>query len=198
MDTTITDIKILECTDSKFVRPYRISFTQDGMRRNWDCVHVHDSVSILLYHENKDAFLLVKQFRPPIWYNLSKSGENYEEMGYTYELCAGLMDKGLSEEQTIEEEAIEEVGFKLYSVEKIAVTHGALGFGGNKQTMFYAAINDDMKIGSGGGIDGERIELVYLKLEQVREFMTNEQKIKSPGLLFAFMWWGNKFKRDIV
>ena len=195
MDTTIKDIEILSLKESNFVRPYRLAYTIGGVRRHWDCVKVHNSVSVLLYHEDRDAFLLVKQFRPAVWYNLQKDGKNYDDMGYTYELCAGLMDKGLSEENTIKEEALEEVGFKLDKVEKIAVTHGALGFGGNSQTMFYATINDNMKVAQGGGIDGENIELVYLDVSKAREFMYDEEKVKAPGLLFAFMWFFDKFKR---
>lgn len=195
MDTIIKDIEILELKESNFIKPYRLGYMMDGTKRYWDCVHVHSSVSILLYHEEKDAFLLVKQFRPAVWYNLQKEGEKYEDMGYTYELCAGLMDKGLSEEETIREEALEEVGFKLGSVEKIAVTHGALGFGGNKQTMFFAKINESMRVSNGGGIDGEKIQSVYIKISDAREFMSDEKKVKAPGLLFAFMWFFDKFKK---
>lgn len=195
MDTIITDIEICDMLTSNFIKPYRICFTQDGVRRNWDCVRVHSSVSALLYHEERDAFLLVKQFRPAVWYNERENGENYDEMGYTYELCAGLMDKNLGEEQTAREEIAEEVGYGVQNLEKIAVTHGALGFGGNKQTMFFARINDAMRVGEGGGIDGEKIELVYLPVAKAREFMCDETKIKAPGLLFAFMWFFDKFKR---
>ncbi|WP_172200424.1 NUDIX hydrolase [Campylobacter sp. RM16188] len=195
MDTIIEDIEILGLKESKFIRPYRLGYKMDGVKRYWDCVHVHSSVSVLLYHEEQDAFLLVKQFRPAVWYNLQKEGEKYEDMGYTYELCAGLMDKGLSEEETIKEEAIEEVGFRLDQVEKIAVTHGALGFGGNKQTMFFAKINESMRVSKGGGIDGEKIESVYIKISHAREFMRDEKKVKAPGLLFAFMWFFDKFSK---
>lgn len=195
MDTTIKDMEILELKESKFIRPYRLGYKLDGVQKYWDCVHVHSSVSVLLYHEEKDAFLLVKQFRPAVWFNLQKGGEKYPDIGYTYELCAGLMDKGLSEEDTIKEEAVEEVGFKLDSVEKIAVTHGALGFGGNKQTMFFAKVNESMRVSDGGGVDGEKIQSVYVKISEAREFMSDERKVKAPGLLFAFMWFFDKFKR---
>ena len=145
--------------------------------------------------------MLVKQFRPAVWFNIqsAKTGPlnltQEGEEGYTYELCAGLMDKGKSEEQTVIEEIAEETGFAASKVERITSTRGALGFGGARQTMFFAAINDDMKIGEGGGIDGENIELAYVPVKDARKFMFDESKSKAAGLLFAFMWFFDKFNR---
>jgi len=192
MDTAVKNIKIENLTSPRYVKPYQISFDLCGRPVRWECVKAHDSVSALLYHEDKDAFLLVKQFRPAVWFNIqsAKTGPlnltQEGEEGYTYELCAGLMDKGKSEEQTV----IEEI-----AIERITSTRGALGFGGARQTMFFAAINDDMKIGEGGGIDGENIELAYVPVKDARKFMFDESKSKAAGLLFAFMWFFDKFNR---
>lgn len=113
MDTTIRDIEITELGESKYIRPFSIVFSQNGMRRKWDCIKAHDSVSILLYHKDKDAFLFVKQFRPSLWYHetggdTSKIDEN---TGFSYEFCAGLCDKeGLEPEKVAIEEVLEETG----------------------------------------------------------------------------------------
>ena len=201
MDTSVKNIKIENLTAPRYVKPYQISFDLCGRPVRWECVKAHDSVSALLYHEDKDAFLLVKQFRPAVWFNIqsAKTGPlnltQEGEEGYTYELCAGLMDKGKSEEQTVIEEIAEETGFATSKVERITSTRGALGFGGARQTMFFAAINDDMKIGEGGGIDGENIELAYVPVKDARKFMFDESKSKAAGLLFAFMWFFDKFNR---
>lgn len=197
MDTIITDIEISEMPESNFIKPYSINFTQNGARRRWDCVKVHDSVSVLLYHEQKDAFLFVKQFRPAVWYNLQKEGLNSAEIGYTYELCAGLMDKGKSLEQTIREEAAEEVGYELCEVRRITTTYGSFGFGGNAQTMFYARINENMRVNEGGGIDGEDIKLVFIPRTQAKNFMYDESKVKGFGLLFALLWWSGEFCKSL-
>ncbi|MCI6989374.1 MAG: NUDIX hydrolase, partial [Campylobacter sp.] len=113
-------IKILgisEFEKSNFVKPFRVEFSQNGLVRNWDCVKVHSSVSCLLYHEEKDAFLLVKQFRPAVWHSL-KYLANLDEQtainrAFTYELCAGITDKNLSEIDTMREEILEETGYKV-------------------------------------------------------------------------------------
>lgn len=194
MDTSITDLKILPLPESKYLKPFRMEFRQNGVLRNWDCVKAMNSVSLFLYHDERDAFLLVKQFRPAVWYSQQNEGIKTAEQGYTYELCAGLMDKNLSPEQTIREEAIEEVGYDIERIERVTMTYGAFGFGGNMQTMFYATINENMRVNSGGGIDGEQIELVFVPRAEFEKFMYDESKVKGFGLLFAYLWWKDKFK----
>ena len=166
MDTSVKNIKIENLTSPRYVKPYQISFDLCEKSVRWECIKAHDSVSVLLYHEDKDAFLLVKQFRPAVWFNLQDGRElnltQKGDEGYTYELCAGLMDKGKSEEQTVIEEIAEETGFAVSKV---------------------------------GGIDGENIEPVYVPLERAREFMFDETKTKATGLLFAFMWFFDRMGR---
>ncbi|MBR8462143.1 NUDIX domain-containing protein [Campylobacter sp. faydin G-105] len=195
MDTTITELEILPLTESKYLKPFRMQFKQNGQLRNWDCVKAMSSVSVFLYHKERDAFLLVKQFRPAVWYSQNSENISSTELGYTYEMCAGLMDKGLSCEQTIREEAVEEVGYELRDIERVVMTYGAFGFSGNTQTMFYATIDESMRVNSGGGCDGEDIELVFIPRESMRDFMFDESKPKGFGLLFAYLWWKEKFKR---
>ena len=73
------------------------------------------------------------------------------------------------------------------------MTYGAFCFGGNMQTMFYAKINESMKVNAGGGVDGEDIELVFIKREDMMKFAFDEGKVKGFGLIFAYLWW-EKFK----
>ena len=156
MDTTIRDIKITELGESKYIRPFSIVFSQNGIRRKWDCIKAHDSVSILLYHKDKDAFLFVKQFRPSLWYHetggdTSKIDEN---TGFSYEFCAGLCDKeGLEPEEVAIEEVLEETGYAVPSVNYITSSFTGLGFSANRQSVFYAIIDESMKKEQGGGVD---------------------------------------------
>ena len=46
-----------------------------------------------------------------------------------------------------------------------------------------------MKIHDGGGINEEEIDVMYLPLEQSDEFIFDESKAKTPGLMFAFYWF---------
>lgn len=186
-------LDICETKEFKYIKPFVVKFEQKGKVLEWECAKVHDSVSVLLYHHKKDAFLLVKQLRIPALLRERNLGESLGG-GVTYELCAGLMDKGLGEEETIIEEIEEEVGYSVKTVDKIATFYGSLGTSAGRQTLFYAEICDDMRVGDGGGIDGEDIELFYLPVSRADEFLNDESLVKPANLGYAILWWFAKFK----
>ena len=65
----------------------------------------------------------------------------------------------------------------------------ALGFGANAQTLFYGEIDESMKVSSGGGVDDEKIELIFIKRDEILSFIYDESKIKAPNLQFSILWW---------
>lgn len=189
MDTIIKDIEIKELGESKYIRPFSIHFVQDGIKRKWDCIKAHDSVSCLLYHTQRDAFLFVKQFRPSLWYYQKQNGINSDELGISYEFCAGLCDKGLDEKHTMIEEIFEETGYATNDVRYITSSFTGLGFSANRQSIFYALIDESMKRGTGGGIDDEKIELCFIERAKINEFLLDESKPKGAGALFGITWF---------
>jgi UDP-sugar diphosphatase len=184
MINIIEDLKISELKDTKFIHPVKVSFYQNGKEKTWEAVRSHDSVAILLYHERKDAFLLVKQFRVPVYLN-DKSKT------FTYELCAGLVDKNKSLEEIVIEEIDEECGYKvdIKNIQKITSFYTNVGISGGCQYLYFAKIDDSMKIHQGGGINDEQIELFYLPIKDCEEFIFDESKAKTPGLMFSFYWF---------
>jgi len=145
---------------------------------------------VLLFHQEKDAFLLVKQFRPPV-YMCDRSKE------FTYELCAGILDKDISLKEIASEEIDEECGYRVAAneLEKITSFYTNVGVSGAKQHLFFAQIDESKKIHNGGGIHDEDIELEFLPLAKAKEFIYDETKAKTPGLMFAFYWFFEKFNQ---
>ncbi len=168
----------------KYVFPVAISYTQNGVEKKWEAVKSHDSVAVLLYHKEKNAFLLVNQFRPPVYLNNKKNG-------MTYELCAGILDKEISPLHTIQEEIDEECGFNvpIDQIQKITSFYTSVGVSGAHQTIYYTEIDESMKIHHGGGIHDEEIELFYLPVMEAKKFALDEGIPKTPGLIFAFYWF---------
>lgn len=184
MNNIIKDFKIGKLEDTKFIHPVKVTYNQNGIDKSWEAVRAHDSVAVLLYHEGKEAFLLVKQFRPPVYLN-DKSKT------FTYELCAGLVDKDKSLEQIVKEEIDEECGYEVdvNSIQKITSFYNNVGISGGCQTIYFTKINESMKIHSGGGINTEQIETMYLPIKNCDEFIFDESKAKTPGLMFSFYWF---------
>jgi len=184
MNNKIEEFKTDILKDTKFVHPVKITYKQNGKDKAWEAVKSFDSVAVLLYHEEKNAFVLVKQFRPPVYLNDPSKL-------CTYELCAGIVDKDKSLEQIAKEEIDEECGFdvEVDSIEKISAFYTNVGVSGGCQTLFFAKVNESIKIHTGGGINDEEIELMYLPIDEVDEFIFDESKAKTPGLMFSFYWF---------
>lgn len=179
----ITNVTIIACENSNFVKPKRMQYHQNGASRIWDMVEVHDSVAILLYHENNDTFIVVKQFRPPVYLKNSD--------GYTYELCAGIVDKDKSLVEIAHEEILEECGYHvpLEKIERVTSFYTAVGFAGSVQTLYMARVNESMRVSDGGGVDVEMIEVVEISVAEAKAFVLDETKAKTPGLMFGFGWF---------
>lgn len=180
----ITRFETIPLEEPRFVYPIRILYTQNGRDLSWEAVKSHDSVAILLYHTEKKAFLLVKQFRPPVHMN-------HPEHLFTYELCAGIVDKQVPLEQIAREEIDEECGYDVppERIEKITSFFTNVGISGGQQHLYYAQIDETMRRHEGGGIDTEEIFLEWVPLTEANTFVFDENKAKTPGLMFAFYWF---------
>jgi len=178
----ITEIQAL--TNPKYIKPIKINYRQNGEIKEWEAVISHNSVSTLLYHSSKKSFVLVKQLRPAVL-NATKDD------GYMYELCAGIIDKNISDKAIAKEEILEECGYDvpMDKIEKITTFYTSVGISGASQTLYYAQIDESMQVDSGGGIEQEEIEVIYLPLHKAKEFMFDQSYKKTPGVIAAFYWF---------
>lgn len=118
--------------------------------------------------------------------------------GFTYELCAGLVDKDLSLEHIAKEEVLEETGYDvpIEALERVSSYYSSIGTGGTRQQLFYCEVTDDMLVSSGGGNaqEGESIQVVYIPVEESIQVVFDDSISKSPGLCFGFFWF-DKYKK---
>ena len=172
----------------KYIKTKRMHYIQNGIEKNWEIAEVYDSIAIFLIDIEKQEVVLVKQFRPAIYL---KNND-----GFSYELCAGLVDKNKSLKEIAKDEILEECGYEVdvNNIKKITSYFSAVGFAGAKQTMFYTIVNDKMKVSDGGGIDNEAIEIIKIKFTDMEDFIYNEEVARTPAVIFAFQWLINKLK----
>ncbi|XP_001628805.3 uridine diphosphate glucose pyrophosphatase NUDT14 isoform X1 [Nematostella vectensis] len=217
-DLEITDLKVVPCENSRFIQPSRVVFNQNGRQRAWDYITEHDDVACLMFNTTRQAFVLVKQFRPAIYMHNNRALHNTKHgidgtlvksedpktealadptSGITYELCAGIIDQNISLVKLMKQEMLEECGYDVpeNKIERVTSFRAGVGSTGAVQTIFYAEVTDEMIVtGAGGGNlqEGERIEVYYLPLDKSKEFVFNESLAKPAALLFAFLWYFNK------
>ena len=188
MKNSIKNFKLNPLSEAHFVKTALVTYEQNGIKKSWEIVQSHDSVAILIYHKEKEAFILVKQFRPPVYH---RNGD-----GMTVEMCAGIIDKDKSLEQIAREEIEEECGFSvpLNSIERISKILSAVGTSGSSQVIYYVEVDESMRVSEGGGIEDEQIEVVELPIAEAKAFMYDESVGKTVGLMFVFMWWFDRFQ----
>ncbi len=181
----IKDFHLEPLKEGKFIQPYLATYIQDGVKRSWEVLRAGDSVAILIWHREYEKFILVRQFRPAIYL--------YNQDGMSIELCAGLLDKeGLSIEEIASEEVAEECGFKVEpnALKRVNSFYTSVGFAGNRQTLYYVEVDESMRIGQGGGVEGEEsIEVLELSPKEAKALMADESSVRTPGLLYALSWW---------
>ncbi len=184
MNNIIEDLRISPLKETNYIKPLKVNFTLNGIKKSWEAVRSHDSVAVLLYHKEKESFLFVKQFRVPVYLN-------DKNITYTYELCAGLVDKNMTLEEIVSEEIDEECGYKvdIKDIKKITSFFTNVGISGARQYLYFATISQEQKIHSGGGINDEQIELFFLEKNKIDEFIFDESKAKTPGLIFSLYWF---------
>ncbi|MEN8302721.1 MAG: NUDIX domain-containing protein [Campylobacterota bacterium] len=175
---------ITELKNPSFIKPLLINYTQKGVQKKWEAVISHDSVSILLWHREKDAFVVVKQLRPAVL-NMTKTD------GMMHELCAGIIDKSVSNVQIAKEEILEECGYDVpvENLDYITTFYTSVGISGASQILYYAELDESMKIAEGGGLHEEEIEVVYIPTEDAKKFMFDTSYKKTPGMMMAFYWF---------
>ncbi|XP_005803468.1 uridine diphosphate glucose pyrophosphatase [Xiphophorus maculatus] len=63
----INNVEVVPCTESEYLKPFRVLYNQNGTKKSWDFMQSHDSVSVLLFNTTSHCFVLVKQFRPAVY-----------------------------------------------------------------------------------------------------------------------------------
>ncbi|RAX57437.1 NUDIX hydrolase [Helicobacter monodelphidis] len=184
------NIKILhteECPNSPYIRTKRVHYLEKGCQKSWDILDAHDSVAILIFDKTQQSLIVVKQLRIAVYAK--------ENIPYTYELCAGLVDKQKSLREIASEEVLEECGYAISpdALEEVALFYSSVGFASTKQHLYYAEVDGTMKMNEGGGIDDEMIEVVSIPIQELQQFIFDSQYAKTSGLLFAFLWFLRKY-----
>jgi len=187
VQNVIEDFTLEPLIKPNFVKAALVTYKQNGVEKSWEIIESHNSVAILIYHRERKSFVLVKQFRPPVYH---RNGD-----GMTIELCAGLIDKEKSLVQIAKEEIEEECGFSVSvdKIERITKVLSAVGTSGSEQIIYYAEVDESMRASQGGGIEDEQIEVIEVPIKEARRFMFDESIGKTVGLMFSFLWWFDHF-----
>jgi ADP-ribose pyrophosphatase len=118
-----------------------------------------DSVAAVVHDQQRDAVVLVEQFRYPAYEN---------GPGWILELPAGiyLPDKDKTPERTMWRELQEEIGYEVNKLQHINTFYLSPGGSSERLYLYYASISLENDTGPGGGIpeEGEDIHRLTFKV----------------------------------
>ena len=144
-----------------------------------------DAVAILVYHKDRDAYILVKQMRyPPTHHGINP---------WMTEIVAGGITPGEDEEDAAYREVIEEVGYHPLTIERIMRFYVSPGIMSERITLFYAEVDESCKVNDGGGLldEDEDIELIWVPRSEALQWIAN-QEIGDSKTIVAMLWHQRK------
>ncbi|MBS3767369.1 MAG: NUDIX domain-containing protein [Candidatus Cloacimonetes bacterium] len=140
-----------------------------------------DAVTAIIYHKEKNALLLARQFR----YSTYEKGP-----GWITELAAGIKEEGESEEYCIEREIEEELGYKVKDFEELFNLYMSPGGSDQIVYFFYGEVTEADRINSGGGLDTEHedIKTIIIPVAEIEEYMSSN-KIQDAKTYTGLLWF---------
>lgn len=136
-----------------------------------------NGAAILLYNNEKDTVVLIRQFRMPSFLNGNDSG-------MLIETCAGLLDDN-DPDTCIIKEVFEETGFRIDAVEKVMHAYMSPGAVTEIVHLYLGEYTDQMKVNKGGGLEEEHeeIEVLELPFSQAMNMITSGEIIDAKTII---------------
>lgn len=128
------------------------------------------AAGVLLYDPDQDTVILVRQFRYPVYANLSEQERRATpQLAWVLELVAGVPEEGASVKELARKELIEEAGIDVTGdLEPIATIYPSPGGTSEQITIFLAHVDAKQERGSGGGVlaEGEDTQVVEMPFQE--------------------------------
>src|ERR1041384_7710370 len=118
-----------------------------------------NAVCVLPYDPGRRMAILVQQLRAPALYAAQRP--------HFLEAVAGSIDDGEDPESSARREAVEEAGLRLRKLELVARACAMPGVSTEQMDLFLAEYSAADRVGAGGGIDGENIEVLEIPLPEL-------------------------------
>jgi len=187
-----------------------------------------DSTGCLVYHKQRNSFVLISQFRAPVYYHavleqqdVSRSSAQQKKqqqqseqtnvvplceeatLGLSLEFPAGLSDKdGLDIKNICREELIEEIGYSvpLEQLQFVNSYFSTLTRSTGKFYLYYCEVDDSMRVSNGGGVidEGESIGIVEISIEEAFQLLQNTREAAVSPGLLYAISWWFLFKKPSI
>lgn len=144
--------------------------------------------AVLLYCEKENKYLLVRQFRYPVFYNEAHIHDSYDPHSdaFLYEIVAGVVDSKDSAEDTAIREAKEEANADVKKVKKLHTFFASPGCSNEEMTVYLGYVDSILEIEGKAGLSNEN-EATFFKWFSPEEIqnLVNRNLIRDSKTLIA-------------
>ena len=145
-----------------------------------------DAVIVLPYDPKRDEVVLIEQFRIGAFGSQSRKAEGRSP--WMIECIAGMIDKGLSAEQTAHAEAREEAGLTLTNLELVMKVMPTPGGVSERFFIYVAEVDSTQAQGIHGlDVEGEDIRVKTVSRAQAYQWVENGVIDNAPTVI-ALQW----------
>jgi ADP-ribose pyrophosphatase len=140
-----------------------------------------DSAAAIVYDRDAHCVILVEQFKYPTLGHGS---------GWIVETVAGVVEEGERPETTIRREILEEIGYRIDSLEPIATFYVSPGGSSERVFLYYAEVSGGDRVSSGGGVasEDEDIRAVVLRVADLDRLVA-EGALEDAKTLLGILWF---------
>lgn len=172
----------LEVTDLRF---QKFSGEMSGVVRRYD-LRRNDMVGILVLDTNTNEFILVEQFRYPVY----KAGHE------TFvEIASGGIEEGENPTEAAKRECFEETGYKVNNLVLISEAFATPPYSSEKFYIYFAEASSSDFQSSKLGVENEDIKQVRLKTEDALS-QIQQGNIKDMKTLLSIYWYFNTYNKS--
>lgn len=139
-----------------------------------------DSVAVVIYERDSDSILFTNQFR----YATTKS-----DNGWILEILAGSLKENEDPVECAKREVLEELGYSVMTFEFVSTFYSSPGGSSERVYLYYCEVNQEDKIETGGGVEGEKedIELIKKPMQDLGELLKSGL-IKDAKSIIGLQW----------
>ena len=149
-----------------------------------------DSVAVLLFNRDRRAVVLVEQFKAPTLIARRRDDPATTD-GWLVEPLAGMIDTGEAPEAAAIRETLEETGYRIREPDLIGRFFVSPGGTSERVFLYFAEVGDADRVGMGGGIDDEDIQVLEIGLEELFERLARGL-IEDTKLAIGAYWLQNR------
>lgn len=160
-----------ECVYDGYIKVFKVTIENNGVTYTHEVAsrgeYHKDAIAAFVFNTTTNKAIFVKQFR---------AGTFRTDDNFVLECVAGTLENGEDPTDCMKREVLEEIGYKVDTIDIIGSYYLSVGVLDEKITLFNVTVSE--KINEGGGLlyEHENIEIVEISNDDLFGMNTNDMK----------------------